>query len=972
MNSNRPSEAPGEPYNRSEPAALSPASPKPIHFPAPTAIPLLELQMDVGHNQVERHMADPAMHNTEVRPDFWRDPNEPQAEGHASPYSTGGEVAESETALALSQEQEDTIPQHPQAVEEGEADTADTGSKDSATNDTAESQHIQLSNHASHQANAQLEVQAPVEPEAANFADASASSHPSAPTSGQAPTARTPEPAVNADDFATHLGEVHSRLPASDLSAVNGNVDVDSLLATLQGRSSVTATPATNGGDPYTPSLAQDEPAPPGAEGSPITAAGLTAPPSGLPARPPPQEQPLIHPNYVHSQHIRDYHPHAAHPAFQPQQAVGTGGKAGSQGTAADPTLRSHVPSVFSPTSAVGQPASINGIDTASTASTAPTNNSAAAASGYTSSFVASAGSPTTSTQQFYQQPLPGAGSAYGQQHGSSPTSAIPNDTSIAATLQQNQTPYTPAQAYSASLGVSNTPIESRRESKLAAGEIPSPEDRPWNAEVQAKYDRFIESERAYVSEGRWEQFPSGSRLFVGNLSSEKVTKRDIFHVFHPYGELAQISIKQAYGFVQFLRTEDCMHALSKQQGVKIREKKVHLEVSKPQKNKIQAQQQHQQRRSRSPDYGRGKPDLDRYTGGRGGGGRSQPGGGYGRQGAYRSPSPPRYGGRGYDDRGYRARSPDYGRGRYRSPSPRNRDDDDLPLPRRQPKDVPDVQIIVLDNLERDFINWVEKAFANRGVSVDVLLLSPRLDEQAVIKRQIVEGVTAVSKLTKQNQDTARIGLQIFKRTAGINSVTFDEYANLDPNLCVELVLRAKNSYSQQPAPTPAYGGGGAGYGAPQYGAPQPPPQQQYGGYGGPMQYAQPAPGYPPQPPYAQARPPQPQPPTPTGAPPNLQNLIGSLDPNSLQSLLSMMNQQGQSPATPQTASSYGAPGAQYGQQQQQAMVALQQNPALAGALHQQQQQQQQGGQPAQGGGGGQGGNVNMQDILARLGTYGR
>lgn len=80
MNSNRPSEPPEEPYNRSEPATLSPASPKPIHFPAPTTIPLLELQMDVDHNQVEKHMADPAMHNTEVRPDFWRDPNEQQQE----------------------------------------------------------------------------------------------------------------------------------------------------------------------------------------------------------------------------------------------------------------------------------------------------------------------------------------------------------------------------------------------------------------------------------------------------------------------------------------------------------------------------------------------------------------------------------------------------------------------------------------------------------------------------------------------------------------------------------------------------------------------------------------------------------------------------------------------------------------------------------------------------------------------------
>lgn len=63
--------------------------------------------------------------------------------------------------------------------------------------------------------------------------------------------------------------------------------------------------------------------------------------------------------------------------------------------------------------------------------------------------------------------------------------------------------------------------------------------------------------------------------LATGNLSSEKVTKRDIFHVFHTYGDLAQISIKQAYGFVQFLRTEDCVRALESEQGTQIRDKKI-------------------------------------------------------------------------------------------------------------------------------------------------------------------------------------------------------------------------------------------------------------------------------------------------------------------------------------------------------------------------------------------------------------
>lgn len=63
----------------------------------------------------------------------------------------------------------------------------------------------------------------------------------------------------------------------------------------------------------------------------------------------------------------------------------------------------------------------------------------------------------------------------------------------------------------------------------------------------------------------------------TGNLSSERVTKRDIFHVFHRYGDLAQISIKQAYGFVQYLQTDACSRAIEIEQGKTIRGKKIRM-----------------------------------------------------------------------------------------------------------------------------------------------------------------------------------------------------------------------------------------------------------------------------------------------------------------------------------------------------------------------------------------------------------
>lgn len=116
-------------------------------------------------------------------------------------------------------------------------------------------------------------------------------------------------------------------------------------------------------------------------------------------------------------------------------------------------------------------------------------------------------------------------------------------------------------------------------------------EDIRWGPEVNRLYEAFLDQERKFVTEGQWDQFPMGSRLFIGehllnpglklhltcigNLPTEKVTKRDIFHRFYRHGKLAQISIKQAYGFVQFLDSESCRRALDTEQGQAVRGRKM-------------------------------------------------------------------------------------------------------------------------------------------------------------------------------------------------------------------------------------------------------------------------------------------------------------------------------------------------------------------------------------------------------------
>ena len=63
----------------------------------------------------------------------------------------------------------------------------------------------------------------------------------------------------------------------------------------------------------------------------------------------------------------------------------------------------------------------------------------------------------------------------------------------------------------------------------------------------------------------------------TGNLPTEKVTKRDLFRIFHRHGRLAQVSIKQAYGFVQFLDISSCAAALRHEQGSTVRGRKMRM-----------------------------------------------------------------------------------------------------------------------------------------------------------------------------------------------------------------------------------------------------------------------------------------------------------------------------------------------------------------------------------------------------------
>ncbi|KNG47624.1 rna-binding protein [Stemphylium lycopersici] len=350
-----------------------------------------------------------------------------------------------------------------------------------------------------------------------------------------------------------------------------------------------------------------------------------------------------------------------------------------------------------------------------------------------------------------------------------------------------------PNQDFSAMSSQSPTaPGQAQQQQQIERSETPDDEDQRWPPEVNRRYEEFLDQERKFVTEGQWDQFPMGSRLFIGNLPTEKVTKRDIFHRFYRHGRLAQISIKQAYGFVQFLDSESCRRALDTEQGQAVRGRKMHLEISKPQRNtkKIEPPAPISRRRSRSPDYTRGgtgpAPRDSRY------GAHPNSMSPRDRDRRFRdrddyrpmrSPSPraPARGIRSRDrsrdrfDPRYRSRSRTPPR-RHRSPSPR-RDytEDGLDLRRRLPHEVPDIQILVLhEGLPRDFIRYVEDTFRSQNLRSNVLILSGRFPEPAVVRRQILEGVLAIVRLDTMGLTKGKVSVQIFDRRGEAHNVQFN------------------------------------------------------------------------------------------------------------------------------------------------------------------------------------------------------
>ncbi|MCJ1244580.1 hypothetical protein MMC30_001778 [Trapelia coarctata] len=629
---------------------LTPESPRPLHIPEASNIPVLQNQIDPIFNLMSTHMEPPYASRNLTTMDHGMThgapaPSATEVDLASAPVDNGDDIDYDSKAEDLygntRSEERDAM----------SWDMDNIRSEQNQSNSSLNQNHASLlaDQHSTSMASSDM---LPTSTQATSEALASSTSF--SKDSSQH-LSKSYEPSQNTPNVNGHTmswadydtNEARMENEGSRDETVNhGGVNYQTLLDNISPSSTIVPTtqdPSIANSD--VPTDKADTPTPANANLPSISAPAL----AGLPPRPPPQEKPAIHPNYTPGEDIRSYH-------FPHIHQTGNHTNHSSQPSSSYRPSPAYVPS----SSASGPPPG------------APITQS---------------GLPPPPMATFQQQP--------------------------ARSGEQTQ---------------GNTHAQQNRQRDMIS----------WTPEVQRIYDQFLSDERVYTAEGTWDKFPPGSRLFVGNLPSEVVTKRDIFQIFYRYGKLAQISIKQAYGFVQFLDPRACHAAMQGEQGMRIKDRNMHLEISKPQKNSRGAAstvagdnlRASHYRRSRSPDHARRvqphgvgpRPGADRFIPSNDF--RNEPR----RRDDYRpgrSPSPRGY--RGRDDfRGGRDRSPErfyggrrsrsrspLGRApRYRSPSPRAREIDEeaaLPIPRREPRDVPDVQFILMDELDRAFVSYLEK-----------------------------------------------------------------------------------------------------------------------------------------------------------------------------------------------------------------------------------------------------------------------
>jgi hypothetical protein len=170
----------------------------------------------------------------------------------------------------------------------------------------------------------------------------------------------------------------------------------------------------------------------------------------------------------------------------------------------------------------------------------------------------------------------------------------------------------------------------------------------------------------------------------------------------------------------------------------------------------------------------------------------------------------------------------------------------------------------------------VEDLFITRRIRTETIFMGPRTPPIPDLTRElVVDGVLAVVFLSRHLQDRRKLTMQTFQRNPNDpGAIKWDEYKEIEIPIAVDLVVAMKRGPLSAAAA-----------------APQPPA----------------FPGYPPQyPPAAAAQHVASAPALPAGVNPNLANIIGSMNPATLQKVFGALAQQQQPPLPVAPQQTYG------------------------------------------------------------------
>lgn len=344
--------------------------------------------------------------------------------------------------------------------------------------------------------------------------------------------------------------------------------------------------------------------------------------------------------------------------------------------------------------------------------------------------------------------------------------------------------------------------IPPRQDSDQAQGRAPSSRpdlSLPMTEQERELYQIYLEGENKITE---MHNIPPRSRLFIGNLPLKNVAKEDLFRIFHSYGHILQINIKNAFGFIQYDNHQSVVDAIKGESEQHNFGKKLILEVSSS----------------------NARPQFD-----------------HGDHGTNNSSTFISTSKRPFDNDAYGSNYRDGGS-------------------KRSKRRVPECLIFVRKNADRAYATEIFNSIKNgTGIETDMVFMRPRMDLWKLVNDAAFDGTWGVILVNK----THNVDIQTFY-TGPQGETKFDEYVGVSAQDAVGIFNNLKASKKGGNGMQGPPQGGSYGYGQPPMNMHSQQQQGYYGGYGmppPPQGYGMPPPqqGYgmpPPQQGYGMAVPP--------------------------------------------------------------------------------------------------------------------